>query len=112
MNTTYRVLRADGSETISEIDWPADPGYHRIKDLIEPLLDGAYLEHVTVLHNGQRADMFVDELGHRKAPPLPRNEAATAIYRAATLRRAPKTHPESLPCIVGTAILFDRVVWN
>lgn len=112
VNTVYRILRADGAESTCQVDWPVDPGYHRLKDLIVPLLDGAHLEHVSVLHKGQRTDMFVDEMGHCKTPPLPRNEAATAIYRAATLRRAPKTDPESLPWIAGTAILFDRVVWN
>ncbi len=111
MNMTYRILRANGVEETSQIDWPHDPGYDRLKALIEPLLDGAHLEHVSVLHKGGRADMFVDKEGHCKDPPLPRNEAATAIYRAATMRREPKTDPESLPYIVGTAILFDRMVW-
>jgi hypothetical protein len=109
--TTYHILAADGSRATHTVDWPHEPGYDRIKQLIEPLLDGAHLEHVTVLHDGQRADMFVDKEGHCKDPPLSRNEAATAIYRAATLRRAPKTNPESIPYVVGTAILFDRLVW-
>ena len=36
------------------------------------------LEHVTVLHDGKRADMFVDEMGHvRMDGPKTRNDVAT-----------------------------------
>jgi GNAT superfamily N-acetyltransferase len=92
-----------------DVDWPHDPGYDRIRDLIRPLLDGGKLEHVTVLHNGKPADMFVDEDFQDKG--LPRNDAATAIYRAYSLKCQPGTDPETLPAIAGPAIIFERRVW-
>ncbi len=109
MKTEYTIFRPDGSVEHASVDWPEEPGFERIAALVEPLLDGADLEHVTVLHDNKRADMFVDETGLLKN--LPRNEQATAIYRAATIRREPKRHLETLPHIVGTAILFRRIVW-
>lgn len=75
-----------------------------------PLLDGGDLEHVSVLFGGRRADMFVDDRGIEK--DLPRNEAATAIYRANWLSRHPGADPESIPAIYGLAVLFDRIVWR
>lgn len=117
METKYRVIKADGTETEGSVDWPIEPGYFEIKDLVVPLLDGALLEHVSVFHNGRRADMFVDELGalsvDKPTPrgPLPRNEVATTIYRAASLMRY-GGDPEDLPYIHGTAILFERIVWT
>lgn len=80
----------------------------------------------------QPLDMFVDDSGApmllewqdvactkaaltRKGKGLPRNEAATAIYRRATIlgRTAIKYDgdPETLPAIYGPAVLFDRRVW-
>jgi hypothetical protein len=115
MKTVYHVMKTDGTKQTDEIDWPAEPDYPHIKNLIEPLIGGAPLEHVTVLHGGKRADMFVSELGSLKLtarPPLPRNEAATAIYRNNWMTRHPGTDPETLPPIHGTAILFDRIVWT
>jgi len=87
------------------------PSLADLKKAILPQLDGAeYFEHVTVLFEGGPADMFVDEIGHRKQ--LPRNELATAIYRAAWLDEHPTDHPESLPWIAGPAVLFGRRVWS
>lgn len=108
--TKYTVFPAIGAPTEHEIDWPYDPGYDRLKQLIEPLVKGP-LEHVVVLHDDKRRDMFVNEQGHILKEPLQRNDKATEIYRAATLRRSPNTKPESLPHIVGTAVLFHRLVW-
>lgn len=105
--TIYRVGHASGE--YHEIDWPEEPGYDKIKALIEPLLDDNPLEHVTVLYDGERADMFVDEMGAMK--PLPVNERATVIYRTNWLTQHPKADPDSLPAIHGTAILFHRRVW-
>jgi hypothetical protein len=57
-------------------------------------------------------DMFVDEIGHvRDGGPKPRNDAATAIYRANWLR-AEGGDPETLPWIAGIAIVFDRRIWR
>jgi hypothetical protein len=109
--TGFTVYNADGSSSKGAILWPAEPGLTHHRSLILPLLGpDCNLEHVTVLHEGKRADMFVDEHGVRKQ--LPRNEAATAIYRNNWLTHHPKDAPESLPAIYGTAVLFDRIVWN
>jgi hypothetical protein len=117
------ILRVGQPVEVREVEFkdrknlePGDdgPGYDQLKAFIEPLLDGAPLEHVSVLWNGKPADMFVDELGRLELttrPPLPRNEEATTIYRAAALRREPERDPESMPFIAGTAILFEQRVW-
>lgn len=81
-----------------------------LKKLVEPLLDGGNLEHVRVLWHGQYRDMFVDDVGQLK--DLPHNESATAIYRANWLQHHPGTDPETLPDIVGPAVLFDDAVWK
>ncbi len=117
MKTAYRIYRpGHASAEHHEIDWPEDPGYYRLKELIEPLLgDGEPLEHVTVLHNGERADMFVSELGNvplTTRPPLAINDAATKIYRHNWLTQHPGADPDSLPSIAGVAVLFDRIVWQ
>jgi hypothetical protein len=105
----YTIFRPGMPPMFGAVAWPDEPGYDRIRMLIEPLLEGAHLEHVSVLHEGRRADMFVDDEGRLKH--LPRNEEATAIYRAAALSREPDRDPETIPFIAGTAILFDRRVW-
>ena len=115
--TTYTVYRPDGTRTIGCVMWPAEPGYGLIKELIEPLLDEERredLEHVTVLHEGKRADMFVAECGRLPMtwrPPLSRNEDATTIYRNNYLTQHPGFDPEKIADIRGVAILFDRQVW-
>lgn len=121
MLTAYTVIRPDATEDTGAVDWPNEPDYRRIKALVEPLLGerepGLHepLEHVTVLYQGERRDMFVSELGHMRLTtrePLPINWPATKIYRAAALRRMPHTPPEELPRIAGVAVLFpDRQVW-
>jgi hypothetical protein len=90
-----------------------------LRELINPLFNGGRLEHVTVLAdydnglNFNRADMFVGDAGQRK--DLPRNDAATVIYRRATLCGRSATpipnDPEELPFIQGPAVLFSRRVW-
>lgn len=112
MQTSIKIFRPDG--TVEERDvsqhFPGQmPGNGVLRDLLTPLLEGGHLEHVTVLHNGQAADMFVDE--DFRAKGLSRNETATAIYRNAWLTRNPGTDPESMPDIAGIAILFSRRVW-
>jgi hypothetical protein len=115
VKTQYTVIPVQGPATEHEVDWPAEPGYRVIKGVVEPLLgEGEPLEHVSVLWAGKRADMFVSEYGHMQLTtraPLPRNEAATAIYRANWLRQHPDCDPETLPWIAGTAVLFHRIIW-
>lgn len=111
MATHYEIIRPDGTRTMEVVDWDDNPGYDRLKLLIDPLLSGAWLEHVTVLYNGQRRDMFVDENGHGK--DLPYNDEATKIYRNNWLTQHPDVDPDSMPYIVGTAVLFpDCIVWR
>ncbi len=119
MKTRMLIMRPDQSHETREVDLPADPGYHRLREIIAPLLDKGALEHVSVLADfdgGKKykpLDMFVDDFGLLKN--LPRNEAATIIYRRANqLGRSsmPKAaDPETLSSICGPAILFDRKVW-
>lgn len=117
--TRIRILRTDHPPIERTVELPAEPGYAALKALIEPLLDGAHLERVAVLDDfdGGEAfkpvDMFVDETGALKR--LPRNEAATTIYRRATMlgrsgALVPR-HPDQLPAIYGPAVLFERRVW-
>jgi hypothetical protein len=128
MKTAMLIFRVGSAEPERrELDLPKDPGYQRLKDLIEPLLRAEHggrdifsdIERVAVLYAGKPCDMFVAGNGRASFLPreewLPRNEAATAIYRAANQagRTAmPKAaDPEELHSIAGTAILFDRPVW-
>lgn len=107
--TLYTILRPEQDAERIDADLPVEPGYDALKALIRPLLAGGDFEHVTVLHDGKRADMFVDGDGIEKG--LPRNAIATKVYRNNALMRSPGTPPESLPAIYGTAVLFDRRVW-
>ena len=108
--TGYRVIMpGDGASRDQSIDWPREPGYDKLKALIEPLIGGGRLEHVSVLHDGKRRDMFVDDKGRMKG--LPRNDRATAIYRTNWLTQHPEVDPETLPFIAGPAVLFMRRVW-
>jgi len=115
MNTNYHVIQVDGSVSSSSVDWPREPGYDRIKALVEPLLGkDEPLEHVSVLQHGKRADMFVSEYGHMQLTtrdPLPINPKATAIYRNNWLTQHPEADPAALPDIAGVAVLFERIVW-
>lgn len=117
MQTKYTVISVAGDTTEHTVDWPDDPGYDRIRTLVEPLLGADEpLEHVAVLYNGERRDMFVSELGNvvlTTRGPLPVNTVATTIYRANWLNRHPETDPDSMSAIHGVAVLFtDREVWR
>lgn len=119
MITKYLTMLVDGSTTSGEVDWPHEPGYERIRALVAPILERGALEHVSVWadfsggEKYQALDMFVDDCGLIKH--LPRNEAATVIYRRANLLGKSVARPvedaETLSAIYGTAILFNRRVW-
>lgn len=73
-------------------------------------------EHVAVLYNGGRRDMFVGETSSINGRHI-RNVRATEIYRAATLARdaalTSRRDPEPLDAISGPAIIFpDEIVWR
>ena len=97
MKTEYTILRPNGTQQTYSIDWPEEPDYLTIKALVEPIV-GEPMEHVSVLRNGERADMFVDEYGHMRKEKQEFNKAATKIYDFAP--------------IVGTAVIFRRIVWT
>ena len=107
------IFYADGRTESIEADIPQTPGYDNLKTILDPIFGALSWEHVTVLHDNRIMDMFVDECGHLKG--MPRNEAATAIYRNATMSGRTgmgiPSDPEMLPFIVGTAVLFDQRVW-
>lgn len=90
------------------------PSLAELKAVIMPYLDRGdgtkpNLEHVSVLFQDRPADMFVDEIG--LIDGLPRNEAATDIYRSFWRKHHPEDDPESLPHIAGPALIFSRRVW-
>lgn len=106
----YRVIPVgDSAVKTGSIEWPAEPGFDAINKLVQPLIGGGHIEHVTVLHEGQRRDMIVDEEGRLKG--MLRNERATAIYRTAWMLRNPGKDADELPHIAGPAVLFTRRCW-
>lgn len=69
-------------------------------------------EHVAVLYEGARRDMFVGETSSINGRHI-RNVRATEIYRHNALTRAPRLDLESMPPISGPAVLFpDEIVWK
>ena len=106
MITRYTVYHVDGTEVSGEVDWPKSPGFTRINELVRPLIGCENIEHVAVLHNGRRHDMFVDEMG--QIINLQYNSKASIIYQA---NGKAMGRPHTTP-IVGTAVLFDRVIWT
>jgi len=107
--TIMTIIFANGGTSEHPIDLPQDPGYDRLKALVDPHLDGGRLERVAVLHDGHACDMFVDDESIAKG--LPKNRKATAIYRNNWLTQHPEDDPDDLPAIYGPAVLFSRRVW-
>jgi len=105
----FNVIYPEGAQQTCSVDWRTEPRFLAICNVVTPYLGGRRFEHVTVLHNGKRADMFVDECGAINR--LPMNIEATDIYRAASMRANPDQDPDSLPAIYGVAVLFDERVW-
>jgi hypothetical protein len=110
--TTYRVITESGTIADHEILMERKPLYEDLRSLVEPHLSSGRLMHVRVLcpHLGQWTDMFVDEMGALRR--MPRNDAATIIYRNGHLSKRPDDDPEKLPYIAGTAVVFLRPVWD
>jgi hypothetical protein len=103
---TFHVYHPDGRVEDKEMIW--DENFRSIRGMINELVGGT-LEHVAVLHDGRRADMFVEQ---GSAGKFPFNPSATEIYRNYTMTRSPGTNPNSLPKIYGVAVLFDKIVWS
>lgn len=115
MKTKYIAIRTDGSTTEGECELDEEPKYDAINAVVRPLIATLVtkrddIEHVTVLHEGERRDLFVDDAGERKN--LPRNEEATTIYRHNWITQHPKVDPETMPYIYGDAVFFPhRRIW-
>lgn len=112
-HTGFMILHPEGWQERRTAPLADEPGFAALDALIRPLIGGGDIEHVWVRTDGEegpdRTSMFVDDCGHLKG--LRRNQAATLLYRRAHMARHPSTDPETLPCIVGVAVLFDRRVW-
>ena len=110
--TTYRVIKETGTFADHETLIEEKPVYDELRTLVEPHLGGARLMHVRVLCPLLDAwtDMFIDEMGALKR--LPRNDAATRIYRNGFLSKRPDDDPEKLPYVAGSAVVFLRPLWG
>ena len=107
--TTFTGLPILGRSKKVTVDLPRAPGLDDLRAVVEPLLYGGRMEHVSVLHEGRATDMFVCEDSAYAGNV--RNDKATAIYRASWTGQHPKNDPESLPSVYGPAVLVDRRVW-
>lgn len=106
----------DGSDSFSEIT-----NYYALNALWKANFPGD-MEHVTVWHEGQYTDMFVDDSGAIKNLSI--NNQATQIYWANAFANDPimadMTEDRKLiyaqdtqwPRIHGPAILFHSKVWH
>ena len=116
MKTTMLIMTPEGPHSTREVELPIVPSYETLRDLITPIIGCEHVEHVSVLAdfaggtNFKRADMFVDEDGHARR--LPRNGAATVIYRRNAIINQGIKDPEELSWIAGPAVLFNRIVWT
>lgn len=91
--------------------WRDNDAYSLLKSFIGPHFDESF-EHVAVLFEGNRRDMFVGETSSINGRHI-RNIRATEIYRANALSQDPRLDPEDLPAISGPAVLFPSyVVWK
>lgn len=102
---TYQVIPANPIQPIrtGEGSISDEPG--ELERVANQHLGGGRAQRIEVLDGGDFKEMYVDDIIHLK--DLPRNERATALYRADYLADNPLVDPESLPYIAGTAVLFD-----
>ena len=107
--TTFTGMPILGRPMKVTVGLPRAPGLDALRLVVEAMVYGGRLEHVSVLHEGKPTDMFVCEDSAYFGNP--RNDKATKIYRANWMDQHPKDDPESLPAIYGPAVLADRRVW-
>jgi hypothetical protein len=93
-------------------DLPAEPTFEELSNELRHFVDmgtGEVVEHVTVLYEGKRRDMFVGEYSAQADRAA--NDAATEVYWAAGKARGDM--PDAgWPKIYGVAVLFpERQVW-
>ena len=93
-----------------QITIPQEPHYGDLNKAIGPLIGGGIknIEHVTVLFDGVRADMFVDDESASKG--LEVNQAATRVYHEASRRRGDDM--TAAPRIYGVAVLSKKILWT
>ncbi len=107
MLTTLYIYRPGSAKpTVETVDLPEKPNLHLLHGVLDKHI-GVELEHVSVLWEGRRADMFVGERSALDGSPV--NSAATDIYHAATKARGGRL--AGAPRIYGNAVVFDRLVW-
>jgi hypothetical protein len=118
--TVMTIIKADGTREDRTVDLAEQPSYNALQRIMGPIFaeqrgKPANFEHVNVLHDGKRTDMFVDEYGALRDMLLPVNLVATRIYHAASIKqdrlKVPGGIISSAPKIHGTAVLFGRRVW-
>jgi len=117
MKLTYTVYKVGEEPTKHALIVPEAFEFSSVRRKVQEIIGATEpIEHVNILGpDGNARDMFVSELGHVRLStrePFPRNEAATTLYRAASLARLPGQDPERLPWIAGTAVVFDQKVWR
>jgi hypothetical protein len=116
MKTKMLIMTPEAVHATREVELPIHPDYGTLRDLLVPIINCRFIEHVNVLADFdggmdfKRADMFVDEDGHAKKRP--RNEAATLIYRRNAILHQGVKDPEEISWIAGPAVLFNRIVWS
>jgi hypothetical protein len=110
--TIYRVFTETGTFADHQILLGKKPIYEELCTLVEPHLGGARPMHIRVLCPmlGKWTDMFIDDMGALKR--LPRNEAATKIFRNGFAPKHLNDNPEKLPYIAGPAVVFLRPLWE
>lgn len=121
--TSYVVFYPDGTTAGGLVDLPERPRFEAIKAIVEPIIfppgtpdlpksrpdepERKWVEHVTVLCDGGRRDLFCDEdFRQRGSPP---NPAAHRIYANNTAAQGLPV--DGVPPMMGICVLFGRQVW-
>jgi hypothetical protein len=98
-----------GVEVPETVDVPGKT-WADVKPTVIATIGCKYAEHVAVLFEGKRRDMFVDESSANDGLPI--NSSATWIYWASDMARGKVAMPD-WPHIHGVAVLFpEDVVWS
>lgn len=105
----YSIIFTDGHVVRRVVNWPAAPSADQLRKVVGGYLNGRGVEHMTVIHEGRRKDLFTSIPS--PLDPQPINAAATEIYASAWLERHPSADPDDVPPLRGIAVLFHRKVW-
>lgn len=100
----------ESAPTTQTVPWPNN--YREMNAAFSPMIGGR-IEHISVLFEGERMDMFVtfDDPDLPDRDPLLVNEAATQIYHGASIARGDKSDRSKWPKIHGVAIITRQRVW-